>query len=278
MLRAAGLLRVGRGALWWCALSAYFYLNQTRASSHFFVGTRLDSSAGGGWRHTATMAAVPPVACPVESHRAPLTGASSVQPGSGPDAAAKGLSPIERWRALRPASLVQLPGLYLELSKARLAGLVVLSTMAGYALAPGATSVPALLATTIGTSLCVASANTFNQWIEAPYDGQMPRTTNRPLVRKAISPAHAFAFAVGMPTDALRSWFISSSHGNRLGHHGNGHPGHDGESPDGRPRFRQYRSLCVCLHADEANDGGQHVGWVPRRGDPSRDGLDGLHQ
>lgn len=65
----------------------------------------------------------------------------------------------ERWKPLERPMLSELPGIYLELSKARLAALVVLSTMGGYALAPGDVNVPTLLATTIGTSLCVASAN-----------------------------------------------------------------------------------------------------------------------
>eukprot|EP00842_Homolaphlyctis_polyrhiza_P004763 jgi/Hompol1/5288/HPOL_002649-RA len=64
--------------------------------------------------------------------------------------------------------------------------------MAGYAMAPGATSVVTLLSTMVGTGLCVASANAINQWTEAPYDAQMARTRTRVLVRHALSPAHAF--------------------------------------------------------------------------------------
>lgn len=67
--------------------------------------------------------------------------------------------------------------------------------MAGYAIAPAATTVGVLLSTAAGTALCSASANAFNQWVEVPYDAQMSRTRNRVLVRKAISPHHAFGFA-----------------------------------------------------------------------------------
>ena len=84
----------------------------------------------------------------------------------------------------------------MELSKARLSALVVLTTMAGYALAPGATEVGTLLWTTAGTALCSASANSLNQWIEVPYDSQMTRTRNRVLVRQALSPLHAWSFGV----------------------------------------------------------------------------------
>ncbi|KAI8848362.1 hypothetical protein BC829DRAFT_427717 [Chytridium lagenaria] len=68
--------------------------------------------------------------------------------------------------------------------------------MAGYAVAPGATNLLALLWTTVGTGLCVASANTINQWMEVPYDAQMSRTRNRPLVRHAISPVRAFSLGI----------------------------------------------------------------------------------
>jgi protoheme IX farnesyltransferase len=81
---------------------------------------------------------------------------------------------------------------YKDLSKAKLASFVLLSTMAGYALAPGVLSIETLFLVTTGTGLCITSANTLNQWIEVPYDAQMARTRNRVLPRHAISPTHAF--------------------------------------------------------------------------------------
>ncbi|KAJ3213491.1 Protoheme IX farnesyltransferase, mitochondrial [Dinochytrium kinnereticum] len=87
-------------------------------------------------------------------------------------------------------------GVFQELSKAKLSALVVLTTMAGYAMAPGATNLATLLWTTVGTGLCVSSANTINQWMEMPYDAQMSRTRNRPLVRHAIGPFRAFSVGV----------------------------------------------------------------------------------
>ncbi|KAJ1910455.1 Protoheme IX farnesyltransferase, mitochondrial [Tieghemiomyces parasiticus] len=82
--------------------------------------------------------------------------------------------------------------MYQELSKSKLASLVVLTTMCGYAVAPGPMDLFTLFYTTVGTGLCVGSANAFNQWIEVPYDGQMMRTRNRVLVRGALTPLHAF--------------------------------------------------------------------------------------
>jgi heme o synthase len=82
---------------------------------------------------------------------------------------------------------------YRDLTKARLSALVVLTTMAGYSISPEAASVGTLLWTTLGTGLCVASANSLNQWVEAPYDAQMSRTKTRVVVRNAIAPNHAFS-------------------------------------------------------------------------------------
>lgn len=82
-----------------------------------------------------------------------------------------------------------------QLPKSNLTPLVVLTAMAGVALSPLPTTVPVLLSTAIGTALCAASANAWNQIQEVPYDAQMARTRNRPLVRRAISPIHATAYA-----------------------------------------------------------------------------------
>lgn len=77
----------------------------------------------------------------------------------------------------------------------RLSGLVVLTTMVGYAMSPGALQLSTLLWTTVGTALCVNAANTFNQWAEVPFDAQMKRTRVRPLVRGALTPWHVATVA-----------------------------------------------------------------------------------
>ncbi|EJF55849.1 protoheme IX farnesyltransferase [Dichomitus squalens LYAD-421 SS1] len=99
----------------------------------------------------------------------------------------------KRAEALTPRRLAKI---YVQLAKSNLTVLVVLTAMAGVALSPLPTTVPVLLSTALGTALCSASANAFNQIQEIPYDAQMARTRNRPLVRRAISPLHATAFAV----------------------------------------------------------------------------------
>jgi len=103
--------------------------------------------------------------------------------------------PLASYRAIPALTPTRLLGIYAQLSKARLSAFNVLVAMSGVALSPIPTTVPVLLSTALGTALCSASANTLNQLQEVPYDAQMARTRGRPLVRRAISPAHAAAFA-----------------------------------------------------------------------------------
>jgi len=98
------------------------------------------------------------------------------------------------WRSTR-LDLRRLPRYYMELAKVRLTGLVVVTSMAGYAMAPGAFSGTTLALVATGTLLTSAAANTVNQWLETPYDSQMARTAARPLVRGHISPVHAVTLA-----------------------------------------------------------------------------------
>ncbi|KAF8150552.1 UbiA prenyltransferase family-domain-containing protein [Crassisporium funariophilum] len=94
---------------------------------------------------------------------------------------------------------------YAQLAKSRLTVLVVLTAMSGVALSPFPATLPILLSTALGTTLCSASANTLNQIQEVPFDAQMARTRMRPLVRRAITPIHAvgFALATGIAGPAL---------------------------------------------------------------------------
>ncbi|KIK78161.1 hypothetical protein PAXRUDRAFT_164725 [Paxillus rubicundulus Ve08.2h10] len=107
----------------------------------------------------------------------------------------------------KPSTLTpkRLLSIYSQLAKTRLTVLVVLTATSGVALSPLPTTLPILLFTALGTALCSASANTLNQIQEVPYDAQMARTRQRPLVRRAISPLHAagFALATGIAGPAL---------------------------------------------------------------------------
>ncbi|KAJ1728429.1 Protoheme IX farnesyltransferase, mitochondrial [Coemansia sp. Benny D160-2] len=125
----------------------------------------------------------------------------NTQDYSSPSDGASVEHPRQRWKIQTSAQLLgrgsgALGRVYSDLSKDKLTGFVVLTAMAGYAVAPGATQVATLLWTGVGTTLCAASANTLNQWIEVPYDAQMSRTRNRPLARHALAPHHALGFGV----------------------------------------------------------------------------------
>ncbi|XP_045213349.2 protoheme IX farnesyltransferase, mitochondrial-like [Mercenaria mercenaria] len=99
------------------------------------------------------------------------------------------------WREVK-LDYSKLPQYYMKLSKIRLTGLVVITTMAGYAVAPDPFYLSTFLLCTFGTALTSCSANAVNQYLEVPFDSQMNRTKNRVLVRGHLSPLHAVTFAV----------------------------------------------------------------------------------
>eukprot|EP00946_MAST-07B_sp_MAST-7B-sp1_P002674 g2674.t1 len=90
-------------------------------------------------------------------------------------------------------------GLAAELSKARLSALVVMTTGAGalfagpVALGQGGT----VAAACVGTAMCAASANTFNQCYEIKTDALMARTAKRPLPSGRATMTQALGFGVG---------------------------------------------------------------------------------
>lgn len=96
------------------------------------------------------------------------------------------------WRATRPTTLHSLPHIVCSLSKAKLSCLVVSTMLCGHVLATSSPlSMSTMLLGTIGTGLCSASAAALNQWIEAPFDGQMKRTQCRLLPSLKILPPTA---------------------------------------------------------------------------------------
>lgn len=108
----------------------------------------------------------------------------------------KPVEPVPTCRESVVLTPKRLLSIYAQLAKTRLTVLVVLTAASGVALSPMPTTLPILLSTALGTALCSASANTLNQLQEVPYDAQMVRTRQRPLVRRAISPLHATCFAI----------------------------------------------------------------------------------
>ncbi len=86
---------------------------------------------------------------------------------------------------------------YFQLAKPRLTAMVLLTAATGYLLGSrGPIDWLRLALALLGIGLAAVGASTFNQLLEADRDAKMERTRNRPLPTGAISPAHAFAFAV----------------------------------------------------------------------------------
>lgn len=88
---------------------------------------------------------------------------------------------------------------YVELCKARLSALVVMTTGAGFVLAlPDEIGWLRLLWTVLGTYLAACGANALNQWLETEPDERMQRTRNRPLPARRIARPAALLFGVGI--------------------------------------------------------------------------------
>jgi protoheme IX farnesyltransferase len=82
------------------------------------------------------------------------------------------------------------------LTKARLATLVVLTTVVGFLMATtGTVAWATLLSTALGTGLAALGANGFNQYLERSRDALMERTRNRPLPSGTMAPWEALAIS-----------------------------------------------------------------------------------
>lgn len=98
---------------------------------------------------------------------------------------------------------------YLALAKPRLNFLVVVSALAGYAMAGGDSSAVLLVATTIGTALVAGGSSAFNQVIERGPDGLMRRTRLRPLPDRRLQWPEALAFAAITSATGLLVLFLA---------------------------------------------------------------------
>ena len=98
--------------------------------------------------------------------------------------------------ATRTVTRPSLLRIYMQLTKARLSALVILTTAAGYLLAAPRVEWMTLMWTVLGTALSAGSANALNQIWERRRDQRMHRTRERPLPAGHLSPVHAFTFAV----------------------------------------------------------------------------------
>ncbi|HJT18738.1 MAG TPA: heme o synthase [Thermoanaerobaculia bacterium] len=87
---------------------------------------------------------------------------------------------------------------YLELSKARIVAMVLVTTAAGYVFGAPHISIVLLINTLIGTALVAAGTNALNEYVERDLDAMMRRTKRRPLPAGRITPRDALVFAAGI--------------------------------------------------------------------------------
>jgi heme o synthase len=86
---------------------------------------------------------------------------------------------------------------YYTLTKPEVNLLILMTTSAGYYLASrGPFHWMGLVNTLIGTLLVASGTATLNQWMERVFDGQMRRTSNRPLPSGRLSTGEALRFGI----------------------------------------------------------------------------------
>lgn len=98
--------------------------------------------------------------------------------------------------------------IWVELIKARLTLLVVLTTWVGFYLGSGPVVDFVLMCHTVGgTGLLAAGAAILNQVLEREFDGQMQRTSGRPLPAGQLSPQTALVSGVALSMGGL-AWLL----------------------------------------------------------------------
>ena len=86
---------------------------------------------------------------------------------------------------------------YVELTKPRIAFMLVLTSAAGFYLgSAGLLKITVFINAMIGIALLAFGVATLNQFVERGIDGLMLRTANRPLPKRKISPLEALVFGV----------------------------------------------------------------------------------
>ena len=102
---------------------------------------------------------------------------------------------------------------YVELTKPRIAVLVLFTVAAGALLArPQAPDLVQLCHVLFGTALVAAGASALNQLLERHTDGQMRRTENRPLPAGRLLPLEVLAFGMALGVGGLVYLLLTLRH------------------------------------------------------------------
>lgn len=102
---------------------------------------------------------------------------------------------------------------YVELTKPRIAVLVLFTVGAGVLLASGRNfSFLLLLHTVFGTALVAAGASALNQWLESDSDALMRRTQKRPLPSGRLQATEVFVFGLALGLGGVLYLALTLSH------------------------------------------------------------------
>jgi len=111
--------------------------------------------------------------------------------------------PLPRWRALD----------FVELTKPRIAVLVLFTVAVGALIAQRGTPDLALLVNTlVGTALVAAAASALNQLLERHSDALMHRTENRPLPAGRLQPVEVLVFGMVLGVAGLAWLALTARH------------------------------------------------------------------
>jgi len=108
---------------------------------------------------------------------------------------------------------------YFQLTKPRIALLIVISTAVGYCFGTGShVSLLTLFSAMLGTALMASGSAALNQWYERDVDARMQRTRLRPIPAGTISAANALYFGIacsflGLATLAFLTNFLAAALG-----------------------------------------------------------------
>src|SRR5579864_2455171 len=101
---------------------------------------------------------------------------------------------------------------YVSLTKPDVSFLVVVTTLAGYALgAVGPLDWLRMAQTVIGTTLVAAGTSALNHYLERDSDALMRRTAARPLPSGAMAPEEALLFGAGLVAAGTLELFLTTN-------------------------------------------------------------------
>ncbi|MBO0694392.1 MAG: heme o synthase [Acidimicrobiaceae bacterium] len=93
---------------------------------------------------------------------------------------------------------------YVALTKPRIIELLLVTTLPTmFVAARGVPSIALIMATLVGGTLAAGGANAINMYVDRDIDAVMHRTSRRPLVTGAVTPAAALTFALALEVAAF---------------------------------------------------------------------------